>query len=246
MNPLFFALPGNEDLASRLCSHLVGDLGLLETRRFPDGETYIRLLADVRGRSIVFVCTLDRPDEKTLSLLFAAHAARDLGAARIGLVAPYLGYMRQDKRFRPGEAITSNAYGTLLSSTVDWIVTVDPHLHRAGRAFRLARGHPPSALRVAVPACRNHCAAGYEPLVDRAGSICSCQCVRKDRGSCGSTFECSGWLCSSGGCKLNSGASCVAGTRTSTGLTGKLTCGCSCDGTPSDRGTLYQQGGIAP
>ncbi len=130
MKPLFFALPGNEDLTSRLCAHLVGDLGSLEARRFPDCESYVRLLADVRGRSVVFVCTLDRPDEKTLRLLFATHAARDLGAARIGLVAPYLGYMRQDKRFRPGEAITSNAYGTLLSSTVDWIVTVDPHLHR--------------------------------------------------------------------------------------------------------------------
>lgn len=130
MKPLFFPLPGNEDLTSRLSFQVVGDLGALETRRFPDGETYVRLLADVDGRSVVLVCTLDRPDEKTLRLLFAAQAARDLGAARIGLVAPYLGYMRQDKRFRPGEAITSSAYGKLLSSAVDWIVTVDPHLHR--------------------------------------------------------------------------------------------------------------------
>ena len=130
MKPLFFPLPGNEDLTSRLSLQVVGDLGALETRRFPDGETYVRLLADVDGRSVVLVCTLDRPDEKTLRLLFAAHAARDLGAARIGLVAPYLGYMRQDKRFRSGEAITSSAYGKLLSSAIDWIVTVDPHLHR--------------------------------------------------------------------------------------------------------------------
>ena len=130
MTPLLFPLPGNEELTSRLCGQLVGDLGTLETRRFPDGETYMRLLDDVNGRSVVLVCTLDRPDEKTMRLLFAAHAARDLGAARIGLVAPYLAYMRQDKRFQPGEAITSIAYGKLVSSAVDWIVTVDPHLHR--------------------------------------------------------------------------------------------------------------------
>ena len=130
MKLLFIALPGNEELTSRLCGHLAGDLGLIETRRFPDGETYVRLLDDVRGRSVVLVCTLDKPDDKTLRLLFAAHAARDLGAARIGLVAPYLAYMRQDKRFQSGEAMTSNAYAGLLSASVDWIVTIDPHLHR--------------------------------------------------------------------------------------------------------------------
>jgi ribose-phosphate pyrophosphokinase len=130
MKPLLFAMPGNEEFTGRLVAALGGELGSLETRHFPDGETYVRLASDVEGQSIVLVCTLDRPDEKTLPLLFTGHAARDLGASRVGLVAPYLGYMRQDKRFRPGEAITSSAFGRLLSSSFDWIVTVDPHLHR--------------------------------------------------------------------------------------------------------------------
>ena len=51
-------------------------------------------------------------------------------AVRIGLVAPYLGYMRQDKRFQPGEAITSNVYAKHLSVSMDWMATIDPHLHR--------------------------------------------------------------------------------------------------------------------
>jgi ribose-phosphate pyrophosphokinase len=130
MKPLLFAMPGNEEFTHLLTSILGADLGLLETRVFPDGESYVRLVSDVQGRSVVLICTLDRPNAKTLPLLFTAHAARDLGASRVGLVAPYLGYMRQDKRFRPGEAITSNSYGRLLSSAFDWIVTVDPHLHR--------------------------------------------------------------------------------------------------------------------
>ena len=130
MSALIFALPGNEAFAARLSVHRSGEIGTLTTRRFPDCETYVRLDADVAARSVVLVCSLDRPDDKTLRLLFAAHAARDLGAARVGLVAPYLGYMRQDKRFQPGEAITSSSYGQLLSSAVDWMVTVDPHLHR--------------------------------------------------------------------------------------------------------------------
>jgi ribose-phosphate pyrophosphokinase len=130
MKPLLFAMPGNEELTHLLTSIFGADLGLLETRVFPDGESYVRLVSDVQGRSVVLVCTLDRPNAKTLTLLFAAHAARDLGASHVALVAPYLGYMRQDKRFRPGEAITSNSYGRFLSSAFDWIVTVDPHLHR--------------------------------------------------------------------------------------------------------------------
>lgn len=130
MKPLLFALPGNEEFTGRLTATLGAELGSLETRRFPDAETYVRLASDVDGRSVVLTCTLDRPNEKTLPLLFAAHAARDLGASRVGLVAPYLAYMRQDKRFHPGEAITSGAFGRLLSSSFDWLVTVDPHLHR--------------------------------------------------------------------------------------------------------------------
>jgi ribose-phosphate pyrophosphokinase len=48
------------------------------------------------------------------------------------LVAPYLAYMRQDRRFKPGEAVTSRQVAGLLSNAFDWMVTVDPHLHRYG------------------------------------------------------------------------------------------------------------------
>jgi ribose-phosphate pyrophosphokinase len=84
----------------------------------------------VEGRVVVLVCTLDRPDEKFLMLMFAAATARELGAARVGLVVPYLCYLRQDARFKPGEAITSAIFARLVSSAFDWLVTIDPHLHR--------------------------------------------------------------------------------------------------------------------
>ena len=86
--------------------------------------------AEAIVRDVVLVCTLNAPDDKSLALLFAARTARALGARRVGLVAPYLAYMRQDKRFHPGEAVTSTDYGALLSGAFDWLVTVDPHLHR--------------------------------------------------------------------------------------------------------------------
>ena len=130
--PLLIAMPGNEGLAQTLARVLPADLGELELRAFPDGESYLRFLSEVSGRVLVIVCTLDRPNEKTLPLLFAAATARELRAANVGLVAPYLAYMRQDRRFKPGEAVTSHEMARLLSNAFDWLVTIDPHLHRYG------------------------------------------------------------------------------------------------------------------
>ena len=130
MKPLLIPLPGNERIASALAAAINAEIGDLYIRHFPDGETYLRFDTPIAGRSIALVCTLNCPDKKFLPLLFAAAAARDLKAERVGLVAPYLAYMRQDHRFNPGEAITSNYFATTLSASIDWLATVDPHLHR--------------------------------------------------------------------------------------------------------------------
>lgn len=130
MRPIILPMPGNEALAAALATALAGDLGDIEQRQFPDGETYLRVHAKAAGRSVVIACTLNKPDGKSLPLLFAADALRDLGAVRVGLAAPYLAYMRQDARFRDGEAVTSRTFAHLLSRSFDWMVTIDPHLHR--------------------------------------------------------------------------------------------------------------------
>ncbi|HET7680964.1 MAG TPA: ribose-phosphate pyrophosphokinase [Xanthobacteraceae bacterium] len=130
MTLLFVPLPGNEAMAASLVRFLRADIGHIETRSFPDGETYLRLADNPAGRAVALVCTLQHPNDKLLSLLFAAATARELGATSVGLVAPYLAYLRQDSSFQPGEAVTSRHVAHLLSGTFDWLVTVDPHLHR--------------------------------------------------------------------------------------------------------------------
>lgn len=127
---VIFPLPGNEAFAQALAEAGSFELGHLDTRRFPDGESYVRLLTDVRGKCVDLVCSLADPDQGFLGLVFAADAARDLGAREVTLIAPYLAYMRQDRRFRPGEAISSQSFARLVSATFDRLVTVDPHLHR--------------------------------------------------------------------------------------------------------------------
>ena len=127
---LLISMPGNERLTAELAELLGCEIGELNTRQFPDGETYLRFATDLHKRSVAIVCTLAQPNEKILPLIFAAATARELGAARVGLVAPYLAYMRQDRRFNPGEAVTSRQMAHLVSGAFDWMVTVDPHLHR--------------------------------------------------------------------------------------------------------------------
>jgi ribose-phosphate pyrophosphokinase len=130
MNTLILAFPGAEELGRHLAARLRCECSAVALHRFPDGEQGVRLPVDVSGCRVLFAAPLDHPDERTLPVLFAADAAREIGAAEVGLVAPYLPYMRQDARFQPGEAITARSYARLLSRAFDFLVTVGPHLHR--------------------------------------------------------------------------------------------------------------------
>ena len=95
---------------------------------FPDGESLVKV-ENAPGTALLYA-SLDHPNDKLINLVFAAQALRDTGSERIVLVCPYLCYMRQDKAFHAGEAISQQIIGRLLSAYFDRIVTVDPHLHR--------------------------------------------------------------------------------------------------------------------
>ena len=127
---LIFVMPGNEAMAAGLSSRLDLEIGALEVREFPDGEIYVRIVSSVVGRPVALLATLSDPNPKILPLIFAAKTLKELGASRVGLIAPYLAYMRQDRRFSPGEAASARHFASLLSSAFDWLATVDPHLHR--------------------------------------------------------------------------------------------------------------------
>ncbi len=102
-----------------------------QVRQFPDGEIYVRLAVERIEGPVALVGNL--VGDNFLRVAFLAGTARDLGASSVGLVAPYLAYMRQDSRFKPGEGVTQQYFARLVSSVVDWLITVDPHLHRIDR-----------------------------------------------------------------------------------------------------------------
>ena len=130
MYPLLLSLPQESQLALQLAQVLKMEFGQYKIHHFPDRETYIRIVSSCQGRDVIIVCSLDQPDDKLIPLLFLAQTAKDLGATDIGLVAPYLAYMRKNRQFKEGEGVTSRYFAEILSKHFNWLVTVDPHLHR--------------------------------------------------------------------------------------------------------------------
>lgn len=129
---LLLTFPDYRAQAERLAAELGAPLDVVELHRFPDGESLVRL-PPALPEHVILCRSLNQPNDKLIELLLFARAARELGARRITLVAPYLCYMRQDIANRPGEAVSQRIVGYMLAELFDDVITVDPHLHRISR-----------------------------------------------------------------------------------------------------------------
>src|SRR6266516_5070419 len=126
-------------LAERVAKELGQKPAEIEIKRFPDGEKYIRRHDDVKDKDVAIIQSLYRtPDEYIFEYLIIADTLRDMGAASIVGVMPYLAYARQDSRFYPGEALTSASVAKLFEAAgTNSVLTVDFHLHRLGDVSRV-------------------------------------------------------------------------------------------------------------
>ena len=152
MKPVILAFPDMRSLGAELAPLLGAEQLDLAWRHFPDGESLVTLPPDLAGREVIFLATLRDPDRLALPLRFAAETARAFGAQSVGLIAPYLAYMRQDKRFHPGEALSAPLFSAFLGESFDWLATVDPHLHRnpdLSRLFAIPAAHAAAAPVIA-------------------------------------------------------------------------------------------------
>jgi ribose-phosphate pyrophosphokinase len=147
------AFPGQETFGNALAARLDARLGRFDCHHFPDGESLVTVEEQVRGERVVIVASLRDPDAMALPLRFAAATLREFGAAGVGLVAPYLAYMRQDQRFAAGQAVSAPLFARFLEESFDWLVTVDPHLHRIhdlAEVFHKPATRVPAAAQVAA------------------------------------------------------------------------------------------------
>ena len=130
--------PASVVLGEAIAKELGFEATLLNHRLFPDGETYIRFPEPIQGETVVLVqTTAPNPDRKLMQLLFMARTAKDMGAARIVAVIPYLAYARQDKRFLEGESLSFDIIlGMLESAGVNDTVLIDIHNEKAVDSLR--------------------------------------------------------------------------------------------------------------
>jgi len=111
-----------EDLVELLDGKLVNTI----SKRFPDGELYVRILDNISGKDVIIVQTT-YPDQNIIELFLLQNAAEEADAKTITVVIPYYGYARQDTKFQDGEAISAKALANLISLSADKVITVDPH-----------------------------------------------------------------------------------------------------------------------
>jgi ribose-phosphate pyrophosphokinase len=125
--------PASNPLGESIAHHLGTEPVFIYNRIFPDGESYVQLPTDIKGKIVVLVqTTAPEPDRKILQLLFMSSTAKDLGASRIIVVMPYMAYARQDKRFLEGEALSFDIVLDLLEAVgVDDAILIDIHSEKS-------------------------------------------------------------------------------------------------------------------
>ncbi len=118
----------SQDLAAHVAKQLGEKLSYVELKKFPDGERYLRVDGQVDDEVTIIQSTGYPQDENLMELLFLISNFKDLGAKYVRVVAPYLGYARQEKRFNNGEAISAKIVANLIvSSGADEFITFNIH-----------------------------------------------------------------------------------------------------------------------
>lgn len=127
---MVFSGNANRALSESVVESLDIQLGQATVSRFSDGESYVEILENVRGRDIFIVQpTCDPTNDNIMELMVMVDALRRASAYRITAVIPYYGYSRQDRRVRSARVpISAKVVANMLQSVgVDRILTVDLH-----------------------------------------------------------------------------------------------------------------------
>lgn len=135
---MVFAGNANPELAQRVAENLDLPLGQATVTRFSDGETYVEILENVRGRDVFIIQPTSHPcNDNLMELMVMADALRRASAGRITAVIPYYGYSRQDRRVRSARVpITAKVVANMLQGVgFDRILTIDLHAEQVQGFF---------------------------------------------------------------------------------------------------------------
>ena len=142
----------NRPLAEEVAAQLGQPLCQVTIKRFADGELFVKIDENVRGRDVYIIQPTNPPAENLLELLLLMDAARRASAARITAVVPYFGYARQDRKDQPRVAISAKLMANMVSvAGADRVLAMDFHQHQMQGFFDLPVDH-----LYAAPVLVNH------------------------------------------------------------------------------------------
>ena len=138
-----FSGNANRPLAERICAYLKQPLGDVSISRFPDGEIFVKIMDNIRGKDVFIVQpTCCPPNDSIMELLIMIDACRRASAARITAVIPFYGYARQDRKDQPRVPITAKLEANLLvASGVSRLLTMDLHAQQIQGFFDIPVDH---------------------------------------------------------------------------------------------------------
>jgi ribose-phosphate pyrophosphokinase len=132
----------NRPLAEEVASHLGESLCRLTIKRFSDGEIFVKIDENVRGKDVFIIQPTNPPAENMMELLLLIDAARRASAARITAVIPYFGYARQDRKDQPRVAISAKLMANMITRAgADRVLAMDFHQHQLQGFFDLPVDH---------------------------------------------------------------------------------------------------------
>jgi len=137
----------NPALAKRIADYLKTSLGEVEISRFPDGELFVKIKENIRGRDVFVVQSICKPpNENLMELLIMIDAMKRASVARITAVLPFYGYARQDRKDQPRVPITAKLVANLLvAAGANRVLTMDLHAQQIQGFFDIPVDHLYSA-----------------------------------------------------------------------------------------------------
>jgi ribose-phosphate pyrophosphokinase len=140
--PLIFSGTSSLELTVKICEYLGLQQGVIDEKKFSDGEIWVKFKENIRGRDVYIIQSTQPPAENLMELLIMLDAAKRASAKRVTAVIPYFGYARQDRKDQPRVSISAKLVANLITvAGADRVITMDLHAAQIQGFFDIPFDH---------------------------------------------------------------------------------------------------------
>ena len=132
----------NRPLAEEIARHMGLPLADTTVKRFADGEIFVRINQNARGRDVFIIQPTPASADNIMELLLLIDAAKRASSARVTAIIPYFGYARQDRKDQPRVALGAKLVANLIEAAgADKVLGMDFHTHQIQGFFDVPVDH---------------------------------------------------------------------------------------------------------